>query len=641
MKLTSILLDAALTSDYTIIHQDAHNTTEQDNALANLSKINIFIGANNSGKSRLMRTLFVNNEFAYQRNDCDLNQLNIMIHEFHDIMSKEIAVQNGKTTTIPSLSAKANYKYFRIAYKLMADVSQELSMFFSRTFLIRIDNQEIPYSMSTLSRANPTKVIIQDYAGWIPSLAKKIEEGNTPFAKTYIPILRGLRPIHSDGGIHSFHQQNDYLHRTIFDYFKEEKESNKLSISTGLDFYDQLSHLKNGDVHEQDLVKEFETFLSKTFFQNEPIVITPHKRKDVVTFRIGKGEAHPIYDLGDGIQAIILLTYPLFFNKGKDMIFFFEGPEIYLHPGFQRIFIDTLLSKRFDSFQYFFTTHSNHFLDITLDHDNISIYNFRKEKGSANKFEIENVQSGNNSLLEELGVRNASVFLSNCTIWVEGISDRIYIRKYLDVLMQKDKNTEGGYFREDYHYSFVEYGGNNITHWSFLDNADDDVPNINVDRICKRIFLITDQDGAGGVDADGEVLKSKKHNRQEKLKAKLGEDHYDCLDCREIENALSPDILKTVIEGRRKKNKATENINFVGDWSYNAYQHKPLGQFIQDNIDQASRDALRTYNDGGTIHDKIGFAKSAVEAIKSFEDLSQPAKNLTEKIYAFIKKSNE
>ena len=27
-------------------------------------------------------------------------------------------------------------------------------------------------------------------------------------------------------------------------------------------------------------------------------------------------------------------------------------------------------------------------------------------------------------------------------------------------------------YKEDYHYSFVEYGGNNITHWSFLDKEE-------------------------------------------------------------------------------------------------------------------------------------------------------------------------
>ena len=75
------------------------------------------------------------------------------------------------------------------------------------------------------------------------------------------------------------------------------------------------------------------------------------------------------------------MTYPLFFNKGKNLKIYIEEPDVYLHPGFQRILIETLLNtKGFEDFQYFFTTHSNHFLDMTLDYKEISVYKFTKEK---------------------------------------------------------------------------------------------------------------------------------------------------------------------------------------------------------------------------------------------------------------------
>ena len=47
------------------------------------------------------------------------------------------------------------------------------------------------------------------------------------------------------------------------------------------------------------------------------------------------------------------------------------------------------------------------------------------------KFIIKNVNSGNNELLRQLGVNNTSVFLANSSIWVEGISDRNYIKAFL------------------------------------------------------------------------------------------------------------------------------------------------------------------------------------------------------------------
>ena len=114
-------------------------------------------------------------------------------------------------------------------------------------------------------------------------------------------------------------------------------------------------------------------------------------------------------------------------------------------------------------------------MDLTLDYNNISVYKF-KNKGYDNKqsqIQVTQIEKGNNSILKELGVKDSSVFLSNCTIWVEGITDRLYIRKYLE-LYQKYMYQNGKIeriFEEDINYSFLEYGGGNITHWSFLDEG--------------------------------------------------------------------------------------------------------------------------------------------------------------------------
>ena len=90
-----------------------------------------------------------------------------------------------------------------------------------------------------------------------------------------------------------------------------------------------------------------------------------------------------------------------------------------------------------------------------------------------------------------LGVQNSSVFLSNCTIWVEGITDRHYVKHFLDLHKKENKDDPDICdFNEDYHYSFVEYGGNNITHWSFLDK--EETP-INVEKLCGRLFLLADK----------------------------------------------------------------------------------------------------------------------------------------------------
>src|SRR5690606_1433203 len=105
---------------------------------------------------------------------------------------------------------------------------------------------------------------------------------------------------------------------------------------------------------------------------------------------------------------------------------------------------------------------------------------------------------------------------------------------------------------EDIHYSFVEYSGNNITHWSFLDeneNEDEEIfKSINESRVCGTLFLITDKDS------------KKKETRQSKLAQVLGERYY-CLECREIENILTAATLKKVIASYEKAE--VSELNFT------------------------------------------------------------------------------
>jgi len=133
-----------------------------------------------------------------------------------------------------------------------------------------------------------------------------------------------------------------------------------------------------------------------------------------------------------------------------------------LHPGLQRILLNLMTSDRFPNQQYFLTTHSNHLLEITQDMEKISIYRFTKilteskEPDIEAKFNIDSVSSGNRSLLDCLGVANSSVFLSNCTIWVEGITDRLYIRKYLELYNIAHKDAKK--YSEDLQPYSAKYG---------------------------------------------------------------------------------------------------------------------------------------------------------------------------------------
>ena len=71
-----------------------------------------------------------------------------------------------------------------------------------------------------------------------------------------------------------------------------------------------------------------------------------------------------------------------------------------------------------------------------------------------NKFKVINSSPNDIDILNQLGVNNSSVFMANCTIWVEGISDKIYLNKYLKTYIESKGLKD---FKEGIDYSFVEY----------------------------------------------------------------------------------------------------------------------------------------------------------------------------------------
>lgn len=342
----------------------------------------------------------------------------------------------------------------------------------------------------------------------------------------------------------------------------------------------------------------------------------------------GNEREYPIYNIGDGIQQLIIITFPLFVYGDKDLLLFIDEPELCLHPGLQRQLIEILTMSQFGNCQVFLSTHSNHFLDLTLDIGNISAYRFRKILESSElreteaKFVIENASSDDGNLLACIGVKSSSVFLAKCTIWVEGITDRLYLRKFLDIYQKhnKDKDSNFQVFTEDAHFAFVEYGGSNITHWSFLE---EEKKPMNVARICSSLFLIADR----GSDISGALSK-----RHKELSEKLP-DRYYRLKSPEIENLLSPKIITGVV--MRILGKAIQ----ITPFAQSDYKELPLGNFIDGKIDKKSTSKTFAGN-YGRIRDKKQFCQKTIEFIGSIEDLSPEAIEISDKIYNFIKQQN-
>ncbi len=598
--------------------------------IKNLSSINLLIGRNNSGKSFFLRELFVRYDLKFIGRNKDFYRVDeylIKLIEAAKSVSTKFAEQNwsmyGNISRVAALKAIGYWHHQTTIVNIWTEVSN-LYNFFLGIGPGQAQQPDFIYARRMLYSLVEKVLELLPNGDIKPTIPKKI----------YVPVLRGLRPIQVinngkfDGDI------DNYSARTIHDYFTEgehlkiSEESSK--VVTGLHLYREVQRLLLGSLSDRQKIAKFEKFISDNFFNGQTFSLIPRYNSDVLHIRLGDNEddERPIFSLGDGIQSIIILTYPLFFYNDDDVIVFYEEPETHLHPGLQRLFIETLRKCDLAKFQFFISTHSNHLLDTTFDYANISVFTFKESinDASGKTFTIENISTYTNQILELIGARVSSVFLTNCTIWVEGISDRLYIRKFLELL---NKDNAGRPYKEDYHYSFVEYGGNNITHYTFLD--EEEKKGINPERLCAKLFLIADSDGLkSDLDVTASGKPKAKSVRNTKLRAVLGKNYYR-LNVREIENLLTKSTLKSTIESLWGKFEP----KFKPSFSIQPHEDEYLGTFIKAHVQFKKKNFK-----AGTISPKGPFAIAAVDNLKNYNDLSSEAKKLTEKIYEFIKFNN-
>jgi len=95
---------------------------------------------------------------------------------------------------------------------------------------------------------------------------------------------------------------------------------------------------------ERKSVRNYEYFLSKKFFPGQSVTLIPveESNNDVVHIKIGNKEERPIYDLGDGMQSLIICTYPIVTETEPGSLFFLEEPDLCMHPSLQRTFLEVL-----------------------------------------------------------------------------------------------------------------------------------------------------------------------------------------------------------------------------------------------------------------------------------------------------------
>jgi putative AbiEii toxin of type IV toxin-antitoxin system len=574
--------------------------------LRGLDAINLFVGPNNSGKSRFLRELCKTTKFSYKTPLIKIDEIKSQVVQFCDIMSVHF---NGQDPAYGPIQGPNDFlkfvqeEWLEEGENVLGELIALLTSFITTESFQSRSGRGARFPQNQIQSIHKNVLVepARNLLSYVSGLSNRVGGED----RIYISALRGLR---------TFQGADPYKQRTVQDY-----KFNADVVFTGQELYVKLREMLLGSREKRDMVRAYENFLGKEFF-GCTVSLTPHIGGDVIHVLLGE-EERPIYELGDGIQSLIIITF-LAYTASKRSLFFIEEPDTHMHAGMQRKFLELFLRhEKLRKHQVFVTTHSNHFLDMAADYSGCTTLLFRNGQLPDGKVSISLVRPAERLVLEELGVRASSVFLTNATIWVEGPTDRLYLREYLRRYLMLTKLSDN--FREDTHYSFAETGGACISNFHFDTDIDVDIEDlkrgIKVASICSNSFVVLDGDNRA---------KARGRKISEVLKKNLF-----ILEGKEVENILPVEALRAYVKKRLRINDA-ESLQLE---DYHKKQ-EPLGSILDTKF------KTNKFSKDKTIKNKSGLCEFCIDFMRTDTntwELTPEARQLCAAVVRFVSRAND
>jgi len=287
----------------------------------------------------------------------------------------------------------------------------------------------------------------------------------------------------------------------------------------------------------------------------------------------------PLSHTGSGfktILAVLVLLHVIPHTEEKELgnyIFAFEELENNLHPSLQRRLLSYLREFALNyQCLIFLTTHSNVMIDFFSRDDKAQIIHVTHNGEKATTRHVQ-TYIDSRGILDDLDVKASDLLQSNCVVWVEGPSDRLYFNRWIELW------TDGN-LKEGSHYQCMFYGGRLLAHIS-AEDPEQYNDGVAILRMNRNAAIILDSD------------KEKSSSHINKTKKRI---------IKEIEDIGG---LAWVTGGREIENYIPfETITQY----YKQTELKPLGKF--DDIAEYLKDNIGTQESDKFRRNKIEFAAS-------------------------------
>lgn len=276
-----------------------------------------------------------------------------------------------------------------------------------------------------------------------------------------------------------------------------EPEGKEKLYSDGEGASNLIATFLNDSLHDESIIED--TFLNalnrimqpeSEFVSIRVQQVTYNNQRLWEVFLQEKGfQRVPLSKSGSGLKTIVLVLLNLLViphvneYKGMKLVYGFEELENNLHPALQRRLFEYIYNYAIaNDIIVFLTTHSHIAINAFFDKDNASIYHVIKENGLA---EIKRIESyiDKTEILDDLDVKASDILQSNGIIWVEGPSDRIYIKRWLELFTPNE-------YEEGKHYQFLYYGGRLLSQYSAKEETD----LINIITTNRNAAIVIDSD---------------------------------------------------------------------------------------------------------------------------------------------------